>query len=237
MSDPFAQLNALRAPSQDELTGPAQRALTMAGNWKIEDDETYSLAADELRAVKAKAKALEEQRTAITTPMNAALRAVNALFKKPAEMLEQAEKLIKREMIGYSDRKEQERIAAERAAREAEERRIAAEVEARLLETAGEIREESIHSFDDAAIVAAASVPVVDLAPKVAGISKVKVTLKARVTDKAALLAHIAQAPAYMDLADINESRLNTLVRALGAQLQLPGVELYEEKSIAARAA
>jgi len=217
MSDPIAALATLRAPSQEDLSTPAQRALNMAEGWKIEDDETYGLAGDELRAIKAKAKSLEEQRTAITSPLNAALRAINALFKGPADMLDKAERLIKTQMIGYTDRKDAERRAAEAAQRA--------------------ILEAQKDAPPEEAVLAVAIAPPIDAPVRAAGISKVKVTVKARVVDKAAFLAHVSQAPAYLDLIDVNESKLNTLARALGHSLSMPGVEIYEEKSIAARAA
>jgi len=112
------------------LAGQAQAALTSAADLVIDSPTMYELASDELRNIKALQKTVEERRTAITGPLNTALKAVNDLFRAPKEFLVEAETACKRSMITYTT--EQERIAAEarRVAQEqeaAERRRLAAE--------------------------------------------------------------------------------------------------------------
>lgn len=229
----FEALKGVVAPSRDELMKPADQALVMACSWVIDSDDSYAMAGEELRAIKAKAKALEEKRTSLTVPLNQVLRGINALFADPADRLAQAEKALKKGMIAYQDRLEAERREAEAAARKA----AAEEAAKMVIPQAPDTSEAAAMEQAQRAIVAACGIPPAPAPIKLAGVSKVKVTLKGKVVDKAALLAHIAQAPAFMDLVDINEGRLNQLVKALGDKLLLPGVELVEEKSIAARAA
>jgi membrane protein involved in colicin uptake len=100
------------------LAGQAQAALTSATDLVIDSPTMYELASEELRNIKTLQKTVEEKRTAITGPLNQALKAVNDLFRAPKEYLEQAESACKRSMITYTT--EQERIAAE-ARRVAEE--------------------------------------------------------------------------------------------------------------------
>lgn len=112
------------------LAGQAQAALESATDLVIDSPTMYELASDELRQIKALQKTVEEKRTAITGPLNAALKAVNDLFRAPKEYLDKAEAACKRSMITYTT--EQERIAAEarRVAEEAARRerdRLAAE--------------------------------------------------------------------------------------------------------------
>ncbi|MEI7443296.1 MAG: hypothetical protein WCK28_00260, partial [Burkholderiales bacterium] len=126
----LAPVAAISLPDADSLTGNAQRALDFIRGFQIASAEDYGLAADELRAIKARATKLEEQRTGITKPINDALRAINALFKGPASLLEEAERALKSKMLAWDQ--EQARIAAEQrraaeAAAEAERRRLAAE--------------------------------------------------------------------------------------------------------------
>lgn len=238
--NPLAAVATLAAPNQDEILRPAQAALEMVKEYQITDDESYGLAAEELKAIKAKAKALEEKRTAITGPLNAALKAVNALFKPPADALEQAERLVKGKMIGYTEEQERKvreaQLAAEKVAREAEQK-AAAEAAARAQAGAHEAQDDVAQHALEASVSAAAAVAYIAPAPKVSGISKVRETTKVRITDKAAFLAHIAQVPAYADLVDVNETKLNALAKALGAGFSIPGAETYTEKTIAARAA
>jgi hypothetical protein len=112
------------------LAGQAQAALTSAQDLIIDSPAMFELAGEELRQIKALQKTVEEKRVAITGPLNAALKAVNDLFRPPKEYLEQAEQACKRPMVAFTQ--EQERIAAE-ARRKAEEaaaaerRRLAAE--------------------------------------------------------------------------------------------------------------
>lgn len=112
------------------LASQAQAALTSATDLVIDSPTMYELASEELMNIKGLQKTVEEKRTTITGPLNAALRAVNDLFRAPAEFLKQAEAACKRSMITYTT--EQERIAAEarRVAEEAarkERERLAAE--------------------------------------------------------------------------------------------------------------
>lgn len=112
------------------LAGQAQAALSSATDLVIDSPTMYELASDELRNIKALQKTVEDRRTAITGPLNAALKAVNDLFRAPKDFLDRAEATCKRSMIAYTT--EQERIAAEarRVAEEAarkERDRLAAE--------------------------------------------------------------------------------------------------------------
>ena len=91
----LAPLAAIAAPDAASLNTRAQSALAMVELMVIDSQETYELAADELKAIKTKAKTLEDQRTSITGPINKALKAVNDLFRAPGTYLEQAEKIIK----------------------------------------------------------------------------------------------------------------------------------------------
>ncbi|MDB5975200.1 MAG: hypothetical protein JWR07_1960 [Nevskia sp.] len=112
------------------LAGQARAALTSAQDLIIDSPAMYELAGEELKNIKTLQKQVEEKRTSITGPLNAALTAINGLFRGPKEFLEQAESACKRPMVAYSQ--EQERIQAE-ARRKAEEeaaaerRRLAAE--------------------------------------------------------------------------------------------------------------
>jgi hypothetical protein len=81
-------------------------------DWTIDDDEDSELAADMLRDVKARHKALEAKRKEITKPLNAATKAVNDLFRAPRSMLEQAEQLLKSKIAGYLEAQDQANAAA-----------------------------------------------------------------------------------------------------------------------------
>jgi len=88
--------------------------------WEIEDDDDNALAGEMLANVKGRIKALEDRRTKITKPMNAALREVNDLFREPRSKLEEAERLIKGKIAGYLTATEEQNAAALAAAGAAE---------------------------------------------------------------------------------------------------------------------
>ena len=70
-------------------------------SWEIEDEADMVLAGDMLADIKGRAKRLEAQRKKITVPMNAAKKAVDALFATPRTALEEAERLLKGKIAGY----------------------------------------------------------------------------------------------------------------------------------------
>jgi hypothetical protein len=118
MSEPVIGSVAYDASTAVILAGQAQAALSSATDLVIDSPTMYELASDELKNIKGLQKTVEERRTSITGPLNAALRAVNDLFRAPADFLVKAEATCKRSMITYTT--EVERLAAE-ARRVAEE--------------------------------------------------------------------------------------------------------------------
>lgn len=254
------------------LAGKAQRMLTSAQSFVIDSPTMYELAAADLQKVKGLSKDVEEKRTAITGPLNQAVKAVNDLFRAPKEYLASAERALKGAMLTY-DREQQRK--AEEARREAE--RVAREerqrIEAEARETARRAQEEADRIAKEAAdaaaagdaakaaelqqqasdtaaagaaqaetiameaeMVTAAPVPVATAAPKVAGLST-RQNWKARLTDKMALIAFIAQHPEHQHLLDVNQSALNQLAKAQKDAMRLPGVEAYPDAVMSARAA
>lgn len=124
---PLVDLRFNRPPAT--LQKSAQDALATAKAYVIDSPEMYEMAASELQQIKTLQKGVEKQRTDITGPMNAALKAVNALFKAPSDWLDQAEAVLKRSMLGYQQAEEAKRREAQRiaeAAAAAERARIAA---------------------------------------------------------------------------------------------------------------
>lgn len=250
MSDAIlAPIAALQTPNSQDLSRRAQSALDMVQSMTIDNAESYGFAGEELQAIKKRGKALEEQRTAITGPLNAALKAVNALFKPAQELLDSAESVIKTKMIGFQRAEEARaaearRIAEAEAAAERARMQAEADAAAKLAAAAAaagqaEAAAEAAAQAEAMQLAAQVVTAPVNIAPivKAAGISKVSVAYKARVTDPMALICHIAQNPDLARLVDVNTSALNAMAKALEKNLNLPGVEVYTEDRIAARAA
>lgn len=192
-TDILAPVQQLTLPDAVTITSRAQAALEFIESFQVDSPETFELAGDELRAIKARSKKLEEQRTSITGPINAALRAVNALFAGPADVLADAEGKIKQKMLAYQT--EQERLAAE-ARRRAEE--AAAAERKRLEEEAAQRQREAQAQAEEAAAAqrAEAQARATAEAAQAAGDTQAAAAATAQ-ADAAAQQASLAQAATH----------------------------------------
>lgn len=103
------------APNSALMTG-AQAAEAFAQALEVSDDESYAFADTQLADLKGKANRLDEERRAIVDPINAGVKRINDLFRPAREFYERAEKAIKDKMLGYHQKRDQERRDAEAAA-------------------------------------------------------------------------------------------------------------------------
>lgn len=258
------------------LSGQAQRALTNATDFIVDSDDMLAMAGDDLKAVKALQKQVEEKRTSITGPLNQAVKAINDLFRAPADYLKQAETSLKSAMLTYTDererkaaearraaeelaRQERERLAEQErqqqaAAREAEAAAERARQEAGAAAAAGDqaAAEEAQRRADEQAQAAQAAQaealataqtaevismpPAVQAAPKVRGVST-STSVDYEVTSLHDLVKHIGQHPELLSLVAADSVKLRAYVRGLGLNTNLPGVRVFEKKTMSARAA
>lgn len=236
-----------------QLEAVAGRAVTTA--------EEYQASAETLRQVKAAQKRLEETRTSLTGPINAALRRLNDFFRAPADRLVNAERLIKRGMVAFDEEQdrirrekqrqadEEARQARERAEREAAAAREKAEREAR------ELRERADKEAEAGRLAEAAK-----LAQRAESkIERAEVKAETLQQAAAATVAPIvqAEAPRVRGVATrevwkcavedaskipreylvVDEVKLRKVVAALKGDTRIPGVRVWAEKQIAAGAA
>lgn len=231
------------------LSEKASRLLAVAKAYKITSPVMYTAAADDLKAIKAQAKTIEEARTSITVPLNAALKSVNDLFRAPAQFCVEAENTLKVAMTSYTveeQRKERELQAIRDAAAAAERNRLADEAAA-----AQKLANEAAAAGDSAAAEALqaqadASTNVIDLISstpavvtqrtKVAGISMVE-RWSSEVTDLIALVKAVADGTAPLEALEANSKFLDNQARALKANMKYAGVRAVMANSISARAA
>lgn len=259
----LAPVASLALPDSAAMSDKASKALAFIKEFTIASHEDYGFAAEELRAIKARAKAVEDQRTAITNPLNKVLKAVNDLFRGPAALLEEGERTLKTKMLAWDQK--QAAIAAE-ARRKAEE---AAQAERnRLAEEAAKIQREAEvqaaaaakaqsegnaqaaaiaqaaadRAQSEAAAAAATSQMVVAAAPAVEAPTKAKgistsTKIDFEVVNLHALVMHIAEHPELLALVAADQVKLRAYVRGLGAACRLPGVKVIETQTMSARAA
>lgn len=136
------------------ITAKAQAALTSATDIIIDSSDMAEIAGDELREIKGLQKMVEAQRVSITGPLNAAVKSVNDLFREPAEWLVKAENSVKRSLVAYTTKVEEEARAAKRIADAAaaverkrlDDIRIAAETAQRDAEAAATLAAEELEA-------------------------------------------------------------------------------------------
>lgn len=194
---------------------------TLTANYSIKTVEDYEAGTTLLMRVKGAQQKLEDARTSITKPMNAALKAINDFFRGPAEKLAAAESNVKRAMIGYTNEQERLRKIAQAKADEAarkETQRLQAQ--AAKAEASGKVEKAAALEMRAATVVA----PVVNLAPpKVTGVSTREVW-KFEVTDPLLVPRQ------YLV---VDESKIRRVVGALKGDTQIAGVRVYTDKTIA----
>lgn len=227
----------------------------------IKSAEQFQAAGELLKAVKGALKQIEEQRVAITKPINDSLRAVNAQAKAAAVPFETAEREIKARMVEYSD--EQERIRreeqrkAEEAARRERERlaELQRKAEAKAREEAEALRRqaeeaESAGRAAEAARLSAKAEKVEDrAAEKVEDLQLREAMVVAPVVERETPriagtsfrevwkfeVTDPAQVP--RQYLAVDEAKVRKVVQALKGDAEIPGVRIWSERQLASSAA
>ncbi|MDE2104077.1 MAG: hypothetical protein KGL39_42965 [Patescibacteria group bacterium] len=212
-----------------------QQLLAVAQAYEITSPEMCEAAAEDLKAFKAKAKELEAKRKAITEPLDKAKKAVMDLFRQPLALLEQAESVLKRGILTYQQEEDRKRRLEEaRRAELARQEKARLEQEAAEAAKQGHVEEaETLREFAEIL----PSAPIVESgAPKIAGLAT-RTNWHAEVVDMHAFVRAVAERPDLVHLLTPNMAALNALARAQKDALDIPGVKVVSEASLAARSA
>lgn len=242
----------------------ADNMLAVAKSYVIDSPEMAEAAAADLGLVKAALKKLEDERIDLKKPVLEAGRKIDSLFERLKSRYLQAEAVLKPALLNWHEaerkraeeqRRQQEEAARklreeeQRKAREAEEARLAAEAEARKAAEAGDV--EAMFAAEEKAAEAAQAeavaietaevlqhaAPVAVAAPaKLAGVST-RQEWKAEVTDLMALVKAVAEGNASIELLQANQVEINKRAKALKKEFNVPGVRVYSEPNLSARAA
>ncbi|MFL5900988.1 MAG: hypothetical protein ACJ75S_07290 [Solirubrobacterales bacterium] len=234
--DTTTKLPAIPAPPKaEELAKEVAPVVAAAKELKVDSDMMYGEAGEELRNIKSKFKVLEERRKAITGPLDLAKKSVMDLFRAPLESLTEAENIIKKSMLTYSQEQERIRDEENRKQREAHERE-----QERLRREAEEARqsgdEATASVLEHTSDVMTAAEPVARPAPRAQGIGTVT-RWSAEVSDKRAFIEFcLTDAGAqYFDALQVDMKPLNQLAVALKDNLNIPGVKAVPTAGISAR--
>lgn len=184
-------------PETLALLATAPAMLASAQAITIENDQGLETAADQLQRIKGAIKSINDQRTAITKPIDDMKKKVMDYVRAPLESLASGETLIKNGILAYQDAQDALRRAEE--AKAAQEARVAAEKlekKADKMEASGKT-EQADFLRENAAMQVAAPSPIVS-APKIAGVSTRK-GYSAEVTDLMALCKAVAAQALLME--------------------------------------
>ncbi len=233
-------------PDGQQLITRAEMTLDIAREFTIDSTAMYEASADELRSIKRRLKELEDTRMAMTRPLDESKKRIMDLFRRPLEILSEAETVIKQSRLKF-ERAEAERVRRENAEREAaaaaERARLQAEADAAAKaaeEAAAEGNFELAASMQVHADIAQSTAEVVvaprvePAAPKSAGVSKRK-QWSADVHDLHALVKHVAERPDLIGLLLPNQKALNDMAKALKGAMTIPGVRATDKEIVSVR--
>lgn len=220
-------------PNEEQLRSNYSPVIARADGIEVltqDDHEDASLCFKDIHQAKNRVRT---EMDPIISDANQVHKKLTSLRKRLLAPLELAGEIIKGKLDVYET--EQRRIA-EAATKKAEEEALEKEEERRLQEAFEKVEE---GDDDEAAAILDEPVeaPVIKVEPKIAkveGMSQ-RVSYKADVTDKKALICYVATHPQWSNLLDPNMAALNGLARSQKDEFSLPGVQVKKETVRAVR--
>jgi len=213
-----------------ELTNDVAALTKSSYSLIISSQKEYIKASDLLKQIKSRYKELDSQRKEITKPLDEAKDKIMTLYKKPLNLLSEAEAIIKRLMIGYTA--EQDRLGRIEQLRlqkiadaEAEKERKKLEARIERAEASGKIEKAEELALQKE-MVEAVSVPIIASnveTPK--GISYRD--------DYSAEIIDFKLLPDEYKLP--NMSALDKIAQATKGAIQIPGVKINVKKILSSR--
>lgn len=210
-----------------EAVKPATATLNSCKGLKITNPEIYNHLTTALKEIKGRIKDLTDKRKEITGPIDKAKKAVMDLFRNPINLYTQAENNIKSAMITYTDeqeaarKKEEDRLRREAVAREKKEKEKLKKKAIKADEKGDTDKAEELRDQAEDVKVAAPIMP--SNIGKVSGITY-KTTWKFKVVD-------VNKIPREYLIPD--EKAIREVVEATKGKLEIEGIEIYSEKSVA----
>lgn len=187
----------------------------------ITDQDSYDKVLDTAKQIKLKAKDLEEKRKSITKPLDESKKIVMELFNKPINMLQMFENGLKKTMIAYINKKEQERLKEQkRRDEEAAKEKKKLEDKAKKEEDKGKTESAEITREIASSVVA----PVVDRKVEKGGVYTVK-RYTTVVQDKVAFLKWVVDSK-MLEYVTVNVSQLNREAQGTKGERQWPGIKI-----------
>lgn len=222
-------------PEVQQLEVQANGILTQAKTYTIKTAQDFENVGGELIRIKTVRKQIDGIFDPVIKKAHEAHKEAVASKKKLTDPLDSAERSFKLAMSSYQQ--EQERIAREEQARlrriaEEQARKERERLEAQALKAMEKGQEEKAEALLEKSEQVIAFTPIVETQPvKVSGISSRKVW-KARIVDPTKVPAYIGG----VEIRDINIGKIEKYITMTGGTQPIPGVEMYEDTIMSARA-
>lgn len=227
-------------PTKDEEL--PTRALTVqqqASALAISNPEMYTRATNFLTLIRAERKLVEARALAFYTPAHQAYVAARQLRDEALTPYEEAEKIVKKAMLGFQQAEERQRRETEAKIRREAEEKARAEAEERSREDARRAAEhfEAQGEPELAAQTLANPLPVAPLpiapvvlqsaVPQTKGVTR-RENWQYRIVDQSAI-------PLSHEFYTLDLTKISARVKKLKQHANIPGVEAYDEGTIAVR--
>lgn len=203
----------------------------------ISNNDEYAAAADQLSRIKAASKSIEEQRKALTKPIDDEKKRVMDYVNPFTSALAKVENAYKVALIAYDDDQAKKRQLEEARIAEAnrkEQEKLKARAE--KAEEGGKVEKAEALREQAATTVFAVPAPPPTAAPlKVAGLSSRKV-YTAEVINLKELVAAVAAGTVSIKAIQADNTFLNSMAAALKEEYAFPGTKLVIGTSMASRA-
>lgn len=209
----------------------------------IKNNDQYITANSILKEIKNRYKELDDKRKEITAPLDVAKKAVMNLFKPILENLEEAERIVKKNMIDYAE--EQERIAREMQRKIEEESARKAEIERKRKEEQEQKWREKQHKLEKEGEIekALAAQEKADLRAMEA--EMIEAEIVPLVVPKIAANGTNYREQWIAEIINENDipreymipnlSAINKVVQATKGLIKIPGVKIYSRKVLVSR--
>jgi len=202
----------------------AQEFLDQATIAVIDTPKLYQAGATILQSIKGYLARLEVSRKSLVKPLNDHVSWINGEFRLPADRAKEAEVIWKHKLGIFHQQEEQKRLAAEAKLRdEAEKERLKKLAQAEKLDEKGKDRQAEAKREEAESI----PTPAVIQAEQPKGLSYREV-VEIEITDRKLV---------PFEYWDLNEDKIRRHARAMGGQVEIPGVRIFKTQIVASRKA
>lgn len=215
-----------------DIKKQTQLTLAVAHTFKVTSVAQYEEAGGMLKAIMALKKQVAETFDPHIKRAYDAHRSLVSEKRLHETPLEDAEKALKKVMLGFQMAEEQKRREAEaRAQEEARKQREKLEAQAAKAAEKGKVEKAAVLQATAASVVS----PIIPTTtPKLAGVST-RVTWKAEVTDLMTLVKAVAAGTVPLNALLADNAFLNGQARAMKDTLAYPGVKAVQETGLSSR--